>query len=196
MSGTDGRPSGPAPDEAGFRAWMAVRTPALRRKAVLLSGDWHRADDLVQDTLIALFASWPRVSRGSNVDAYADRVLFSRFIDERRRPWRRERPVDDVPDLADPRATRAFDDAEGPDTILAAALAALPPAQRAVVVLRFTDDLTIDEIARTLDLPSGTVKSRLSRGTESVRAHLERAGHPLALARATTTSTHESEDPS
>jgi RNA polymerase sigma-70 factor (sigma-E family) len=196
MSGTDSGPTGPTPDEAGFRAWMAVRTPALRRKAVLLSGDWHRADDLVQDTLIALFASWPRVSRGSNVDAYADRVLVSKFIDERRRPWRRERSVDAVPDRADPRASRAFDEADGPDATLAAALAALPAGQRAVVVLRFTDDLSVDEIARAMDLPSGTVKSRLSRGTESVRAHLERAGHPRALARSATGPSSENEDPS
>jgi len=82
------------------------------------------------------------------------------------------------------RATRAFDDVEGTDALLAAALALLPAGQRAVVVLRFTDDLGVDEIARAMNLPSGTVKSRLSCGTESVRAHLERAGHPRALARA------------
>ena len=195
MSGTDDR-HGPTPDEPGFRAWTAVRLPALRRKAALLCGDWHRADDLVQDTLIAVYAGWPRIARGSNVDAYANRVLVSKFIDEKRRPWRREHTVDAVPDTADPRSTRAFEDVDGPDALLAAALAELPAGQRAVVVLRFTDDLSVDEIARAMNLPSGTVKSRLSRGTESVRAHLERAGHPRTLARSAVSPTSENEDPS
>jgi len=196
MADTQDRPLGPTPDEAGFRAWMATRAPSLRRKAVLLCGDWHRADDLVQDTLIAVYAGWPRVSRGSNIDAYANRVLVSKFIDEKRRPWRREHLVDDVPDTADPRSSRAFDEVDGTDAVLAAALAQLPAGQRAVVVLRFTDDLSVDEIARAMDLASGTVKSRLSRGTESVRAHLERAGHPRALARTAVTATSETEDES
>jgi RNA polymerase sigma factor (sigma-70 family) len=149
----------------------------------MLCGDWHRADDLVQDTLVAMYASWPRIARGNNVDAYANRVLVSRFIDDRRRPWRRERSVDVVPDAVDPAAARAFDHIDGPDAELAAALASLPAGQRAVVVLRFADDLTVDEIAKVMNLASGTVKSRLSRGTESLRAHLERAGHPRTLAR-------------
>jgi RNA polymerase sigma-70 factor (sigma-E family) len=180
------RTAGPTPDEAGFRSWLALRAPTLRRKAVMLCGDWHRADDLVQDTLVAMYAGWPRIARGSNVDAYANRVLVSRFIDDRRRPWRRERSVETVPDAEDAGASRAFDDVEGPDALLAAALAALPVGQRAVVVLRFTDDLTVDEIAHVMDLPAGTVKSRLSRGTESLRARLERDGHPRTLARAGT----------
>jgi RNA polymerase sigma-70 factor (sigma-E family) len=196
VAGTEDRPLGPTPDEAGFRAWIAVRTPTLRRKAMLLCGDWHRADDLVQETLIAVYAAWPRVARGRNIDAYANRVLVSKFIDEKRRPWRREHVVDEVPDMADPRSSRAFDEVDGPDALLASALAQLPAGQRAVVVLRFTDDLSVDEIARAMNLPSGTVKSRLSRGTESVRAHLERAGHPRALARTAVRPTSDTEDSS
>jgi RNA polymerase sigma-70 factor (sigma-E family) len=178
----DHRRDGPSPDEAGFRDWMSVRAPALRRKGFLLSGDWHAADDLVQDTLIAVYASWPRVARGANIDAYANRVLVNKFIDDRRRPWRRERVVPTVPESADERASRAFTDVDGPDALLGAALAGLPAGQRAVVVLRFTDDLSVAEIANLMNLPSGTVKSRLSRGTDSIRSHLERSGHPMALA--------------
>jgi len=178
----DTRPDRPTTDEAGFRAWMALRAPALRRKAVLLAGDWHTADDLVQDTLVAVYAGWPRIARGSNVDGYANRVLVHKLIDARRRPWRRERAVDVVPDRPDASAERAFDDVDQRDALLASALAALPVAQRVVVVLRFTDDLSVDEIARVLDLPSGTVKSRLSRGTEALREHLRLHGHPRALA--------------
>jgi RNA polymerase sigma-70 factor (sigma-E family) len=190
-SPTDAERAGPTPDEAGFRQWMAVRSPTLRRKAYLLAGDWHTADDLVQDTLIALYASWPRIARGSNVDAYANRVLVHKFIDARRRPWRRERSTDVVPDRADVAAGRAFDEIDGRDALLTAALAALPAGQRAVVVLRYTDDLTVDEIAVVMDLASGTVKSRLSRGSAAIRTYLAQHGHPLTLS----TTAHETTTP-
>lgn len=175
------RSAAPTADEHGFRDWMAARLPALRRKAYLLSGDWHAADDLVQDALIALYARWPRVARGSNVDAYAHRVLVHKFIDSRRRPWRREHLTDAVPESADRSAAWAFTEVDEADGPLRAALAALPAGQRAVVVLRFTEDLSVGEIAALMDLPSGTVKSRLSRASAAIRTHLERHGHPLAL---------------
>lgn len=183
----------PAPDEDGFRDWMAARVTGLRRKAFLMSGDWHTADDLVQDTLIAVYARWPRVVRGGNVDAYANRVLVHKYVDARRRPWRREHAVDTVPDSADESARSAFGAIDSGDDVLNAALAALPAGQRAVVVLRFTDDLAVDEIARLMDLPSGTVKSRLSRGSDAIRHHLERHGHPRAFSSSRTSTT---EDPS
>ena len=182
MARNEDHRGGPSADEAGFREWMAVRSPALRRKAFLMSGDWHAADDLVQDTLISVYASWARIARGRNVDAYVNRVLVHKFIDDRRRPWRRERVVDAVPESVDEGAMRAFADVDGRDALLGAALAALPAGQRAVVVLRYTDDLSVGEIAHLMDLPSGTVKSRLSRGSEAIRLHLERHSHPMALA--------------
>ena len=167
---------GPAPDDAGFREWMLVRAAALRRKAFLLCGDWSAADDLVQDVLVAMYPRWSRIVRGGHVDAYANRVLVGKHVDARRRPWRRERAVDTVPDSIDSgseRAIAAVDERDGP---LMAGLAALPAGQRAVLVLRFTDDLSIQEIARVMGIPEGTVKSRLSRGTETLRAHLGVAG--------------------
>jgi RNA polymerase sigma-70 factor (sigma-E family) len=165
----------PTPDDAGFRQWVAVRSTVLRRKAYLLSGSWHSADDLVQDTLIAVYASWPRIAKARNIDAYVNRILVNKYLDDRRRPWRRERPVTDVPDNSDERAAAAFEVIEGHDSPLGRALGTLPVAQRAVLVLRYTDDLTVEEIASVLDLPSGTVKSRLSRGTEAIRRELDRA---------------------
>jgi RNA polymerase sigma-70 factor (sigma-E family) len=173
-AGTGDRPTA---DEGGFRAWVAVRLPGLRRKAYLLTGDWHRADDLVQDTLVSMYAVWPRIARGDNIDAYASRVLLHKHIDERRRPWRREHAVADVPDRADDGARRGFDQVDGHDEALVRALVALPATQRGVLVLRYADDLTLDEIARVLDLPLGTVKSRLSRATEALRAELAAAGY-------------------
>ncbi len=167
---------GPAPGDAGFREWMLVRASALRRKAFLLCGDWSAADDLVQDVLVAMYPRWSRIVRGGQVDAYANRVLVGKHVDARRRPWRREWPVGTVPDLIDSgseRAIAAVDERDGP---LMAGLAALPAGQRAVLVLRFTDDLSIEEIARVMGIPVGTVKSRLSRGTETLRAHLGVSG--------------------
>ena len=155
---------------------MLVRASALRRKAFLLCGDWSAADDLVQDVLVAMYPRWSRIVRGGQVDAYANRVLVGKHVDARRRPWRRERPVAGVPDSVDStseRAIAAVDERDGP---LMAALAALPASQRAVLVLRFTDDLSIEEIAQVMGIPAGTVKSRLSRGTETLRAQLDVPG--------------------
>ncbi|MGH3480806.1 MAG: sigma factor [Nocardioidaceae bacterium] len=104
------RRDGPTADEAGFREWMAVRAAPLRRKAFLMSGDWRAADDLVQDMLISVYASWSRIARSRNADAYANCVLVHKFIDDRRRPWRRERVVDAVSESVDERAMRAFAD--------------------------------------------------------------------------------------
>jgi RNA polymerase sigma-70 factor (sigma-E family) len=171
------RPGGPSPDEAGFREWVSLRAPGLRRKAYLLCGDWHAADDLVQDALITLYTTWPRVARGNNIDAYASRVLVHKFIDDKRRPWRRQHVTETVPECTDPRAREAFERVERRDGPLAAALATLPVQQRAVLVLRYIDDLAVDDIARVLDLPAGTVKSRLSRGIDALRTQLETNGY-------------------
>jgi RNA polymerase sigma-70 factor (sigma-E family) len=169
---------GPAPDSAGFREWMLVRSSTLRRKAFLLCGDWSAADDLVQDVLVAMYPRWSRIVRGGHVDAYANRVLVGKHVDARRRPWRRERSVGTVPESIDStseRAIAAIDERDGP---LVTALAALSAGQRAVMVLRFTDDLSIEEIAHVMRIPEGTVKSRLSRGTEILRSHLGVKGDP------------------
>jgi RNA polymerase sigma-70 factor (sigma-E family) len=183
---------GPTADEAGFRRWVAVRSTPLRRKAYLLCGNWHTADDLLQETLIAVYASWPRVASSRNIDAYVNRILVNKYVDDRRRPWRRERPVDELPDTADERASSAFVEVEGRDSPLARALAALPVTQRSVLVLRHTDDLSVEEIAHQLDLPAGTVKSRLSRGSEAIRNDLERS---LAIAPSTPEATGTTEGP-
>ena len=164
----------PRPDDDGFRDWATVRMNQLRRRAFLLSGSWYAADDLVQEALIAMYLSWTRIARSGNVDAYANRVLAGKFVDSTRRPWRREQPVDAVPDIADRGAERSLEGVTGVDAELLIALSGLPPAQRVVVVLRFAEDLTVDDIARHLNIPSGTVKSRLSRGTETLRTELAR----------------------
>ncbi|HVN49929.1 MAG TPA: SigE family RNA polymerase sigma factor [Acidimicrobiales bacterium] len=171
-------PDLPTADDAGFLAWAASRMPTLRRRAYLLSGDWHTADDLVQESLAGMFKSWPRIARGGNLDAYAARVMLHKLLDERRRPWRRETPVDAVPDRADRSSEQAMGRVERADDELARALRSLPPGQRAVVVLRYGDDLPLEQIAAVLGVRPGTVKSRLSRATESLRRELAPSGAP------------------
>lgn len=175
------------PDEAGFRGWMAVRAPALRRKAYFLCGDWHTADDLTQEVLVSVYSRWPRLAGTGNVDAYASRVLMGKHVDVLRRPSRRETSVREPVDTVDTGAAAAFDAVDAQDAPLLRALAALPGSQRAVVVLRFVDDLAVDEIARVLDVPAGTVKSRLSRALDSLRT---------SLGPAVSVPAHEWEEPS
>ena len=170
----------PSADEAGFRGWAAARLPALRRRAYLLCGDWHLADDLVQDTLVTVYARWPRLVRQGAPDAYSSRVLVSRFIDERRRPWRRESPQAALPEAPDLRAGRELEAVEPFDRLLADALRAVPADQRAVLVLRYADDLAIEEVAALLELSVGTVKSRASRGAQRLRAELAERGYDVA----------------
>ncbi len=182
--------SDPAPDDAGFREWMIVRSSTLRRKAFLLCGDWSSADDLVQDVLVSMYPRWSQIASGGRVDAYANRVLVGKVVDARRRPWRRERSYATVPDSVDPTSDRAFAAIEERDGPLVSALAALPAGQRAVLVLRFTDDLSIEEIADVMRIPAGTVKSRLSRGTEAVRARLDASGGHAGRVRRDPTPRH------
>ena len=159
------------PDEAGFRRWMAVRGAGLRRKAYFLCGDWYTADDLTQEVLVTVYSRWSRLA-GGNVDAYANRVLLGKHVDALRRPWRRETTEREPAETVDDAATAAFEAVESSDAPLLRALDTLTAGQRAVVVLRYVEDLTVDEIARQLDVPPGTVKSRLSRALDSLRTTL------------------------
>lgn len=145
-----------------FVEFVRARTTALRRTAFLLCGDWHHAEDLVQTALIKLFRAWPKVSHGGE-DAYARQVLVRVAIDESRRFWRRERAAAELPDNPAPE--------ESTDVSLDVrrALAALPVRQRAIVVLRYWEDLSVAEVARLLGCPQGTVKTEASRGLAKLR---------------------------
>lgn len=155
-----------ATDESSYRDFVVARRRALLRTAFLLTGDWHLAEDLVQITLAKLYVAWPRVCRREDVDAYARKTLLNAYLDERRRPWRREDAVDVVPDRAD-----IATDQSDPTTRqrLVAALAQLPPRQRATLILRFWDDLSVDNVADLLNCSAGTVKSQTARGLERLR---------------------------
>ena len=161
--------------DASFVRWAQAASPRLRRKAFLLCGDWHGADDLLQESMIAMFLAWPRVCLDRNVDGYAARVVMNKFFDSRRPCWSKEQPSDALPDRPDDRAKRPFDVVDAYDARVATALQSLPSDHRAVVVLRFEDDLSVPEIAALLNVPEGTVKSRLSRASASLRGRLQLA---------------------
>lgn len=147
-----------------FTTYVTARMPWLRRVAYLLCQDWHRADDLVQTAITRLYVHWRRASAAENVDGYARTVLVRVFLAEQRGGWRqRVRVVDLTPDTA----VEPADHAVGMD--LRAALAALPPRQRAAVVLRFYCDLSVEQTADVLNCSTGTVKSQSARGLDALR---------------------------
>lgn len=159
-----------AGDEAGFREFARERALPLRRTAFLLCGDWHLAEDLVQVALIKLHRVWPKVARTGPVDNYARQVLLRCWLDERRRPWRRnERRDGVVPE--EPQSDAADAGISGD---LLRALAGVPPKQRAAVVLRYCADLPVAEVAKVLRCSEGTVRSQTARGLEALRAALKR----------------------
>ncbi|HEY9252774.1 SigE family RNA polymerase sigma factor [Nocardioides sp. NBC_00850] len=154
-----------AHDEA-FTAFVAARRPHLVRVAYALCGDWHRADDLVQTSLLKLYASWRRVESGSE-EAYVRTILVRAHIDQTRRPWWKRERSGDLPERPGP-----VDQVEERSELFAA-LQALPEMQRKVVVLRHWLQLSVAETARELRISEGTVKSHSSRGLTALRTCLE-----------------------
>ncbi|MEV0425069.1 SigE family RNA polymerase sigma factor [Micromonospora sp. NPDC050495] len=154
-------------DEDEYREFVRVRLEPLRRTAYLLCRDWHTADDLVSITLGKLYRHWRRVRVAENPDAYVRGVLTNAWLDERRRPWRRERATDELPDQPDA-AVPTADLADR--AALLGLLHELPPGRRAVIVLRFYCDLSVAETADALGVSPGTVKSQAARGLAALRA--------------------------
>ena len=154
--------------DAAFTEYVAARGPWLRKVAFLLCQDWHRADDLVQNSIIKLYARWPRAEEIDNIDGYARKVVVNTFLAEERSPWWRRT----APWPEQPRAQQAAADLDAA-LDLADALAALPPRQRAAIVLRYYCDLSVEEAASVLSCSPGTIKSQTSRGIESLRRKLD-----------------------
>jgi RNA polymerase sigma-70 factor (sigma-E family) len=159
-----------ANDREGFREYAGARRSTLRRTAYLLCGDWYLADDLVQDALAKLFVHWRRIRAKGEVDAYVRRMLVNGYLATHRRPWRREVTTGELPDTP----VRADAD-DGVRDQLLGALAALPPSQRTIVVLRYWDDLSIEQTAVALGCSTGNVKSQAARGLSHLRAALSGA---------------------
>lgn len=155
----------PLTDE-DFTEFVHAAWPGLYRTAYLMLGEHQLAEDLVQTALAKTYASWRRVKDPGAAPAYARVVLANTATSWfRRRSWRNERPTETLPEAgveADPSTRPALVDA----------LRTLAPRQRAVVVLRYYDDLSVHEVARTLGIAEGTVKSHTSDALARLRGLL------------------------
>ena len=159
-----------------FERFVADSSDGLLRTAYLIAWDPSEAEDLVQECLMVVARRWPRVHAMDHPHAYARRVLINLALDgaQRRSRRRQELAGDDarrIGELIDPAAARTL---EGIDTRaeLIAALGALPPRQRAVLVLRYFEDLPEVQVAELLGCSVGTVKSTASRGLSRLQAAL------------------------
>ncbi|MER7281746.1 SigE family RNA polymerase sigma factor [Dactylosporangium sp. NPDC000244] len=155
--------------EAGYVAFVEAAWPRYLRVARLLTGDPHRAEELLQDCLVKLYPRWRRVARKGDPHAYLRRMLVNGNVSLWRRA-RRERLVAEPPDGADPRAAQG-----DPDRALQRALAVLPRQQRAVVVLRYYADLSEKDVAAALGCAVGTVKIHNARAMARLRELLPQA---------------------
>lgn len=161
--------------EREYVEYVRARLPRLHRTAYLLCADPFQADDIVQATLTALYVHWKRAAAADNLDGYVHRILVRRYLDERRRRWSRVLLGDRLPELPDP----AGSGVEERDALLTA-LRALPKGQRAVVVLRYFGDLSVEATAEALGCSVGNVKSQCSRGLAALRTALD-AGRPVTV---------------
>jgi RNA polymerase sigma-70 factor (sigma-E family) len=149
-----------------FAAYVREHGDRHLRVAVLLTGDWHAAEDLVQASLVKLYRAWPRLDTDADPDAYLRRIMVNTHRSWWRARWRREAPAAVLPegssdsDLADRQAVGA---------VVRQALAGLPRQQRAVLVLRYCEDLPEAEVAELLGCSAGTVKTHAHRGLRALR---------------------------
>lgn len=153
--------------DAEFAALFAGRAASVRRTAYLLCGHWQLAEDLTQVAFAKLYAAWPRLRETAAAEGYLRRILTRAYVDEFRRPSRRERLTADLPDRAAPQS-----DMTDERLVLLAALAGVPARQRACLVLRYFDDCSVEETAAALGCSSGTVKSNTARGLAALRRNL------------------------
>lgn len=148
-----------------LREFVAARGAALSRAAYLLTGDRHAAEDLVQETYVVMVRQWRRID-SSNPEPYVRRIMYSRFVDG----WRRRR-------LAEFPTATPFEVGDHVDELgravdrltLRDALLRLTPRQRAVLVLRFFEDLTEAQAADVLGVSTSTVKSQTRVALQRLR---------------------------
>ncbi len=151
--------------EDEFREFVIARFNSLGRFAYLLCHDWHQAEDVVQKSLIKLYAKWPKAAIRSP-DAYARKIIANTLKDERRLGWfRKEAPSEELPErhIGDP------SDAHTNRHTVISALAKLPKRQQLAVVLRFWEDMSVEQTAEIMGCSTGTVKSQTARGLKTLR---------------------------
>jgi RNA polymerase sigma-70 factor (sigma-E family) len=159
--------------EEDFREFVAARSPALLRTAYLLvGGDWGNAEDLLQTALTKVYLSWRRIEHPAAIEGYVRATLVNTATSWRRRRWHGERATADLPESA--RGDHNGDVVER--DALWRLVRALPPRQRAVLVLRFYEDLSEAETAVALGVTTGTVKSQTFRALRALRGQFAQTG--------------------
>jgi RNA polymerase sigma-70 factor (sigma-E family) len=152
----------------GFRHFVIARSPGLVRGAWLLTGDLATAEDLVQTALAKVWSRWAQVNRQDAPEAYTRRVMMSTFLTWNRRRWRCELAVGELPDTVE--ASNDLHEVELRWSV-ARALRTLPRRQRAVIVLRYFEDLTEVQVAQALSCSVGTVKSQNAKAIKQLRTN-------------------------
>lgn len=154
-------------DIVTFDEYLAARLPALLRYAVMLTGDPHLAEDVVQDAMVRAHGHWDRIQRVDLPDAYVRRMVTNTYLGWRRSGWfRRSVAMAQVPDAA---VGDSADEWAARDELWSR-LAQLPSRQRAALVLRYYEDLPDAEIAEVMGCAVGTVRSLISRALAALRA--------------------------
>ncbi|UPK74511.1 SigE family RNA polymerase sigma factor [Nocardioidaceae bacterium SCSIO 66511] len=153
-----------------FDAFILAAWPRLFRTAYALTGNRADAEDMLQSAFAKAYANWRKVRRAGSPEAYVHRIVANETVTAWRRRWRHvERSSAAPPDAVAPGHAEAVSDR----ATLWEAIQALPPRQRAVVVLRYYEDLSEKDIAAVLGIAPGTVKSQASHGIKALRSHLQ-----------------------
>ena len=155
-----------------FRDFMHARWPVMVRLAYALTGDQGHAEDVAQTAFARAYASWPRIVRTRNPEAYVRRIV----VNENRNRFRKRRVAERLTDSPPEHGAADVTGASDERAALIAALQRLGPRQRAVIMLRYWRDLTEVEAADALNISVGTVKSQAARALASLRQSTELAG--------------------
>ncbi|MGQ5260498.1 SigE family RNA polymerase sigma factor [Micromonospora sp. ZYX-F-536] len=169
------------PLEEEFREFVAARSAALLRTAYLLAGDWATAEDLLQTALTKTYLAWKRLGGIEAVEPYARRVMVNTSTSWWRRRWHGERPTEVLPERAGVDEIQQQLDRD----LLWRHLRELPNRQRAVLVLRYYEDMSEAQTAAMLDISPGTVKSQASRALSTLRRRMGTDAPDLAAGRPT-----------
>jgi RNA polymerase sigma-70 factor (sigma-E family) len=158
-------------DRRDFDEFVVTRSSRLLRTAYLLTRDWALAEDLLQTALAKSWFAWGRLD--DDPEPYVRKVLVNTYASWWRRRWRGETPTESLPESAGPDPSAQVENRDE----LWQALGRLPRCQQAVLVLRYFEDLSEAQVAATLDISTGTVKSQTSKALARLR--LDPDLHPV-----------------
>lgn len=157
--------NGQAETDAGYSEYVAANADKVRFTAYLLCGDWHEAEDLAQSAFVRLYLAWSRIDHTEPVNAYVRKIVTRTYLNERRRIWRKLERLTSTPPEPPPVPGLAPEQR----MLLMSALARVPRRQRAALVLRYWEDLSLVETAAALGCSVGNVKSQCARGLQRLR---------------------------